>query len=96
MVLDRVLKRGGEFGGAYYFEDVRYYFVGWDMAVVLEELAGLWTDGFEVGFVPLYIFVLSFDVRVHLWYGHARREEGRGASGGLKYILQMKEYVLYN
>ena len=52
--------------GAYYFEDVRYYFVGWDVAVVLEELAGLGTDGLEVGFVPLHILILRFAVRVNL------------------------------
>ena len=68
--------------GAYYFEDVRYYFVWRDMAVVLEELAGLGTDGLEVGFVPLYILVLRFDVRINLWCGHARDEEGLGESGG--------------
>lgn len=59
--------------GAHYFEDVRYHFVRRDVAIVLEELAGLWTDGFEVGFVPLHIFVLRFDVRVDLWCGHARQ-----------------------
>ena len=84
--------------GAYYFEDVRYYFVGWDVAVVLEELAGLWTDAFEVRFVPLYILVLRFAVRVNLWCGHAREEEELGESGGAIDISNkwenMNNYIL--
>lgn len=71
----------GMFGGAYYFESVRYHFIRWDVAVVFEELAGLGTDGLEVGFIPLYVFVLRFDVRVNLWCGHAREEERLGANG---------------
>ena len=58
------------------------------MAVVLEELAGLWTDGLEVGVVPLHISVLCFNLRVDLWCRHAGEGE-RGSSGGLHEILQM-------
>ncbi len=81
----------GKFGGAHYLENVRYYFVRRDVAVVLEELAGLWTDGLEVGLVPLHFFVLRFDLGVDLWCGHAREEE-RGASGGVNNILRMIGY----
>lgn len=77
--------------GAHYLEDVRYHFVRRNVAVVLEELAGLWTDGLKVRLVPLHLFVLRFDLRVDLWCGHAGEEEGRGASGRINYILQMME-----
>ena len=70
-------RKGG--GGSYYFEDVWYHFVRGDVAVVLEELAGLGADGLEGGCVPLHVFVLCFDVRVDLWYGHVSQVEGRGA-----------------
>lgn len=73
MVLGWILKREGSLVGAHYFEDVRYHFVRRDVAIVLKELAGLWTDGLEVGYEPLHIFVLRFDVRVDLWCGHARQ-----------------------
>ena len=68
-------KIGG--GGAYYFEDVGDHFGRWDVAVFLEELAGLGTDGFELGLVPLHVFVLRFDLRVDFWCGHAREGEGQ-------------------
>ena len=79
----------GTFGGAHYFENVRYHFIRRDVAVVLEELARLRTDGLEVGCVPLHILVLRFDVRVNLWYGHASQEEGRCTSRVVENILQM-------
>ena len=72
---------GADLVGAHYLEDVWYHFVRRDVAVVLEELAGLWTDGFEVGLVPLHVFVLRFDLGVYFWCDHAGVEEGRGASG---------------
>ncbi len=88
--LDFVERR--KLGGAHYLEDMRYNFVRRDVAVVLEELAGLWTDGLEVGLVPLHIFVSRFDLRVDLWCGHAREEEGRGARGGINNILPPIEF----
>ena len=58
------------------------------MAVFLEEIAGLWTDGLEVGLIPLHVFVLRFDLGVYFWRGHAGVEEGRGASGRINNDLQ--------
>lgn len=65
--------------GAYYLEDVGYHFVRGDVAVVFEEGAGLWTDGLEVGLVPLHVLVLCFDLGVYFRCGHAGEGEGRGA-----------------
>ena len=92
MVLDWNLWREGSLVRVHYLEDVRYHFVRRNVAVLLEELAGLWTDGLKVGLVPLHILVSRFDLRVDLWCGHGREEEGRGASGGLYNILPMIQF----
>ena len=63
--------------GAYYFKDMGDHFGRWDVAVVLEELAGLGTDGSEGGLVPLHVFVARFDLGVDLWDGHACEDDGQ-------------------